>query len=100
LRPIAWCSFVSGKPEIARKYLHLILESEPTANDFINAGHVEYCLSAKPKAMEYYLKALKQKGMSLIRFSKIMQVDAPILERNGVSPEELPLLVDYIRYLL
>jgi len=100
LRPIAWCSFVSGKLEIARNYLQTILESEPTANDYINAGHVEYCLAFKQKAMEYYMQALRQPGMSVARFAKVIQNDTPVLEANGVKSEELPLLVDYIRFLI
>lgn len=100
LRPIAWCSLVSGKMDIAGNYLRNILELEPTASDFINAGHVEFCRSSKPKAIEYYTKALNQPGMNMTRFARVLRADAPILEANGVKAEEITLLLDYLRYLL
>jgi tetratricopeptide (TPR) repeat protein len=100
LRPIAWCSFVSGKPDIARNYLKNILEQEPTAGDYINAGHVELCLRSKPKAIEYYVKALNQPGMNMTRFANVIRADAPILESQGIKADELSLLLDYLRYMV
>ena len=38
-----WCAF-SRKFDVARKYYDRILEDNPTAHDWLNAGHVELCL--------------------------------------------------------
>lgn len=99
LRPIAWCCLVEGKLEIARNYLKNIIEQGPTAGDYINAGHTEYCLHSKPKAIEYYLKALNDPEMDISRFSQVLMADAAILESNGVNPGELPLLIDFLQYM-
>lgn len=99
-RPIAWCSMAAGKPEIARNYYALIVQDNPTADDYINAGNVEYCLSAKPKAIDMYIKALRKPGMSIARFSKTLKADYQLFESQGVSSSELELLVDYLRYLV
>jgi len=98
LRPIAWCCFVLGKLEMARNYMNTILKNDPNAQDFINAGHVEFCLFNKTKAMEYYQKAINEYDTSFARFNEILASDQEFLLANGVNPEEIPMISDYIRY--
>jgi tetratricopeptide (TPR) repeat protein len=98
LRPIAWCCFVLGKLDLALNYFHLLLNEEPTANDFINVGHVELCLGNKPKAMEYYIAAIASGGTSLIQLSETLDFDKHHLLANGVDKAEIQLITDYIRY--
>jgi len=98
LRPIAWCCFVLNKLDIAKNYIDNILQSEPTAHDFINAGHIEYCQHNKTRAMEYYRKALSDKEMTFERFNEILGSDRDFLLANGVNPEEIPMISDYLRY--
>jgi len=98
LRPIAWCCFVLNKPDMAKSYMNTILQSEPTAHDYINAGHIEYCHHNKTKAMDYYRKALSDQLMTFERFNEILDFDKEYLLGNGVNPEEIPMIIDYLRY--
>ncbi len=98
LRPIAWCCFVLGKLDLAADYLRLVMSGETTANDLINAGHVELCLGNKPKAMENYISALSHGGVTLTQFSETLDFDKKYLITNGINPTEIQLITDYIRF--
>ena len=97
LRPIAWCSFTTGKLEIASNYSAMILDSDPGAHDYINAGHLAMCLGDKPKAIIMYRKSLESKEISYEKFQSVFSHDEPYLMQNGVDKEEIPLLLDYLR---
>lgn len=98
LRPIAWCSFVQNKLDIARNYLHTILSLSPSAHDYINAGHVEFCLGKKFEALELYRKSLSTGEISIQKFREILIMDKDFLIQNGVDKNDLPLVVDFLRY--
>jgi hypothetical protein len=98
LRPIAWCCFVLNKLDLAVNYFQLILNDEPTANDLINAGHVELCIGNKPKAMERYIEAISSGGTSLLQFTETLDFDKRYLITNGVDPTEVQLITDYLRF--
>ena len=98
LRPIAWCCFVLGKLDLAHNYLQLVLAELPTANDMINAGHIELCAGNKPKAMEYYIAAVSTAGINLLQFAETLDFDKHYLVANGVDPTEIQLITDYLRF--
>jgi tetratricopeptide (TPR) repeat protein len=98
LRPIAWCCFVLGKLDLAHNYFQLILQENSTANDLINAGHVELCAGNKPKAMERYIAAIATGEISLTQFAETLDFDKRYLIANGVDPTEIQLITDYLRF--
>jgi tetratricopeptide (TPR) repeat protein len=98
LRPISWCCFVLGKLDLATNYLQQIFAENPTGNDMVNAGHVELSLGNKPKAMEYYLSAVTNFGISLTQFSETLDFDKHHLFANGVELSEIQLIKDYLRF--
>jgi len=98
LRPIAWCCFVLNELEMARNYMKTVLENDPGSHDYINAGHVELCHFNKIKAIEYYRKALVDGSISLSRLKEILDADKEFLISNGISPDEIPMITDYLRY--
>lgn len=98
LRPIAWCCFVLGKLDLALTYFQLILDEEPTANDLINAGHIELCMGNKPKAMERYIAAIASGGTNLLQFSETLDFDKRYLIANGVDSTDIQLITDYLRF--
>ncbi len=99
-RPIAWCYFVTGKLEEAGKYYDKILEKEPLHHDFLNAGHVAWALGNRREAIRLYQQAYKKGGGDFRKFLKIFEADRPWLLRNGIDPQEIPLLLDYLDYTL
>lgn len=98
LRPIAWCCFVLGKLDLAKNYFQLIAGEGLTANDLINAGHIELCLGNKPKAMENYMAALRSGEINLRQFTETLDFDKHFLVANGVDATEIQLISDYLRF--
>ncbi len=99
-RPIAWCYFVTGKLEESKKYYDKILEKEPLRHDLLNAGHVAWSLGDRPGAIRLYQQAYKTGGGDFHEFLKIFEADKPWLIKNGIDPDEIPLVLDYLDYTL
>lgn len=99
MRPIAWCLFVSGKFSEARHYYEKLMENEPNKYDFMNLGHVFLCMNEQQKAIECYLQSLRQKDNSMQQFMAGFNDDIQHLVKNGVNPEDLPILADYLKYM-
>lgn len=94
-RGIAWCSFVIGKLEQAVKYSQKIIESDPVAADYLNAGHTACCMKSLNIAVEYYQKAIELL-QSRERFIELFYKDKNYLIGNGVAEEDLPLIADLL----
>jgi tetratricopeptide (TPR) repeat protein len=100
LRPISWCAFAAGKLDIAMSYCERLLQLNPSAVDYINAGHIQLCFENRSKAMEYYLLALQSSEISFQRFEEILQFDSVYLLNNGLKYNEIKFVKDYLRYRL
>ena len=100
LRPIAWSSFVLGKLDNSKKYLEKLIDKDANRFDYINLGHVEWCLGNKEAAIENYIKSVKQKDNTLESFLGSFRVDEKHLLKNGVEEDDIPLMLDYLQYKL
>lgn len=98
LRPIAWCLFVNGKLSESKYYYEKLMEDEPTKYDYMNLAHVFLCMNETNKAIDCYMQSLKQKDNSVKQFVTGFEEDIPYLTENGVNPDGLPVLLDYIKY--
>jgi tetratricopeptide (TPR) repeat protein len=98
LRPIAYSLFVMGKLDQAREAYEEILSSSdtPSPYDLMNAGHVALCTGNRGKALELYHKSLNAEGFGKKQFIHAFREDIPWLEKCGITPEEIPLIADYI----
>ncbi len=99
-RPIAWCSFLTGRYDQARNYYKKILAHQPNMQDYLNAGHTEWVLQNMSLALEYYRKAVQEEKGNWAKFYEQFEQDVPDLKRAGVENEEIPLVLDQLRYLL
>ena len=97
-RPIAWVSFLTGKMDQASKYYKKILESAPNAHDRINAGHLEWCLGNRKKALALYLSSIKEGGITIEKFLEIFNEDKLILLKNKIDKDDIPIMLDRLRY--
>lgn len=97
-RPIAWCSFLEKKNEQARRYYEKILADKPTAQDYMNAGHVEFVSANMKAALELYRQSIEKGGSDLEHFLSAFRQDEPELKQQGVSPEDIPILLDQLMY--
>ena len=97
-RPIAWCSFLAGKYDQARNYYNKISSSNPDSQDYMNAGHTEWVLQNVKGALELYKKSLLSEKADYEKFKTEFQNDIPELIAAGVEKEEIPLMLDNVRY--
>ena len=99
IRPVAYCHFVLGKLEEAAHFYKQILRSEsPSAYDWMNAGHVQLCSGNKTDALKNYRQSLLASTLSDEAFVDAFEEDVPFLLENGISREEIPLIMDYLLF--
>lgn len=95
-RSIAWCLFLMKRYEEALKFYRLLLEGpSPTAQDWMNAGHVYLVTHQFPKAKEYYLKAQSYEKVHsdfVIKFNE----DKRVLLGLGMEMEDILIMLDLL----
>ena len=96
-RSIAWCSFLAHKFDVSQRYYKKIVESAPTAHDYLNAGHVELALGNMENTIEHYSNSIK-KIKNLKSFKALLRGDFKELEQAGVDLKIIPALLDKIEY--
>lgn len=99
-RPIAWCSFVIGKYEQARKYYRKILENKPNEQDYLNAGHTELVLHNIKEALALYKRSVQSDSNNFHKFMEQFHQDLPELKAAGINDADIPLILDELRYIL
>jgi tetratricopeptide (TPR) repeat protein len=99
-RPIAWCSFLTGKKEQAEKYFLKLMEDEPNRHDLMNMGHVQWSLGHRKEALDFYRKAISEEGFSAAEFLEVFEEDLPHLLDQGIDREDVPIMLDQLRYFL
>jgi tetratricopeptide (TPR) repeat protein len=97
-RPIAWCSFLTGKYKEATDYYAKILENNPNAVDYLNAGHVRLVMGNNKEALNLYHQALNAQGNSYEKFIELFTADISDLLQAGVKQENIPVLLDCLMY--
>ncbi len=95
-RPIAWCCFVLGRLEQAEKYFEEIIRKGGNQHDYMNIGHVQWCLKKKEAAMESYRDSLRKSSYKMEWFEPVFMEDGRILKMHGIEAEDLPLMLDYL----
>ncbi|MGQ9619386.1 MAG: tetratricopeptide repeat protein [Bacteroidales bacterium] len=100
LRPIAWCCLALGKLTDSEKYYERLSAEKLNAHDYINRGHLAFCMGRKKDAVEFYRRGLAVGGVSRDDFIRIFNEDKPMLIGNGIDPGDIPILIDYLFYIL
>ncbi|SMO44077.1 hypothetical protein SAMN06265379_101824 [Saccharicrinis carchari] len=99
-RPIAWCSFVTGNFDQAEKYYQKLLISDARTQDLVNLGHVYWCKSNRKEALLFYQKAVAKMKNDYSVFFETFKEDTPTLLDNGINSEDIPIMLDQLKYLL
>jgi tetratricopeptide (TPR) repeat protein len=98
MRPIAWCSFILGKFETAQKYYNKLFEKgKGNMHDYLNYGHVEWCMGNPQNALEAYKSSINQKGASKDSFEKEYLGDKDYLLQHGINEIDIYLMLDQIK---
>ena len=99
-KAISWCAFVTGNFAQAGYYSDKLIENTPDLQDFINAGHIEWCKGKTTEALNYYVKSIRLIENNKQEFYNIMLQDKPYLIANGIDENDFPLLLDELSYRL
>ena len=95
-RPLAWCSFILGKMDMAKKYLEKVIEKEKNKNDYLNLAHINWCMGDRKLAINNYRQALIISKKDIHWFDRAMNEDKPHLLNNGIDIFDFHLMKDYI----
>jgi tetratricopeptide (TPR) repeat protein len=100
LRPIAWCSFLTGKKDQAEKYLQRLMDDQPQKHDLMNMGHVQWSLGKRKEAIVFYQLSISKIGFSESEFLEVFEEDLPHLINQGVDQDDVPIMLDQLRYFI
>ena len=100
LRPIAWCYLALGRFDDSERYYERLSVEKLTAHDYINKGHLSLCRGNKKEAVENYKQSIASGEISREEFMSIFTEDRPLLVSNGVNPDDLPILLDYLFFIV
>ena len=98
LRPIAWCSLLTGNIEQSRRYYTRILNETPASGDYLNMGHLELVSGNVRDAINLYKLSIENDRGDSEAFIKSMRADTPVLVKNGVDASTVPLVIDALLY--
>jgi len=99
-RPIGWCSLLVGKKQQSEQYFSKLVEDSPNKFDLMNMGHVQWCLGKRKIALDYYKQSINDADMSEKEFMEAFYEDLEHLLQQGVDAEDVPIMLDQLRYAL
>jgi tetratricopeptide (TPR) repeat protein len=99
-RPIGWCSLLVGKKQQSEQYFEKLMLESPNKFDLLNMGHVQWCLGNRKLALDYYKQSINDAEMSEAEFMEAFHEDLEHLLRQGVDAEDVPIMLDQLRYAL
>ncbi len=96
-RAITWCSFIAWNIQKADYYAQKLLDNQPTAHDYLNAGHIAWCQRRIGDVVELYQKCIKAQNNNWDLFIESFNEDKLHLIANGVDADEIPLMLDVLK---
>jgi tetratricopeptide (TPR) repeat protein len=100
LRPIAYCYFALGKFDESIKYYDRLSVGKLTPHDLINMGHLALCRENKKEAIDFYRRSITGGELTREKFISIFQEDRNLLVSLGVNPDDLPIILDYLLFII
>ncbi len=100
LRPIAFCYFALGRFDDSDKYYEQLSADKLKAHDLINMGHLALCRERKKEAVDLYRQSIISGEISKDQFVTIFTEDKDLLVSLGVNPDDLPILLDYLLFII
>jgi tetratricopeptide (TPR) repeat protein len=100
LRPIAFCYFALGRFDESEKYYDRLSAGTFNAHDYINRGHLALCTGNKKEAIDFYRQSIISGELSKEQFMAIFSEDRVLLVSLGVNPDDLPILLDYLLFII
>ncbi|MDR2496181.1 MAG: tetratricopeptide repeat protein [Tannerellaceae bacterium] len=103
-KALAWCLFLAGRYEDALVYYAKILAGEvdndlPDAVEFVRYGHAAWAAGQPERAASLYMDCIYFEHIEFEEFLRLFNRDTPHLLAAGISPEEIPLMIDKVRIM-
>lgn len=99
LRPLAWTLMISGDFERAGKYYdRIMLNLEPIPADYLNMGHLALAERRFREALNFYSLNVTSRNDGIDGLIADINADMPTLEKIGIDPTLMPLLIDSLLY--
>lgn len=96
IHAIAWCSMHCGDYPRARKYTEMLLASKPSANDLLNAGHLELLTGHFEKAVGLYADSIAARNFDTSGFMIDFESDSAEIEAFAtISPLHRAIVLDH-----
>ena len=96
-RPVAWCSFLLGADDRSLEYYErIIAQDKPTAQDYLNRGHVLMAMQRIQDAIESYRTSLDLENGDADKLRKAIYADLQPLIARGIDANDLPIIIDAI----
>ncbi|MDE7145617.1 MAG: hypothetical protein K2O30_05660, partial [Duncaniella sp.] len=83
------CSLLAGHYERGKKYNSILLTGAPSAEDFLNAGHLELLTGHLNEAVERYAASIAARNFDVEAFINAMKADAYLTSRAEAVDELL-----------
>lgn len=99
-RLLAWSLMMTGDFTRAEEQYRIILSADPSVTDYFNAGHLYLASGQRRKAIDTYLRGVAGGDGSVSSFVDAMNADSGDLQKIGVSPADIPLIIDAVKYSL
>lgn len=77
-----------------------LIEDKPGKHDYMNMGHVQWSLGNRKAALDFYKRSISGKGFNEKEFLEVFEEDLPHLLRQGIDKEDVPIMLDQLRYFL
>jgi tetratricopeptide (TPR) repeat protein len=100
LRPIAFCYLAMGRLDESEKYYERLSAGKLNAHDLINKGHLALCKGKKREAIDLYRQSIISGELTKDKFISIFKDDNTLLISLGVNPDDLPILLDYLLFII
>lgn len=94
IRPIAWCEFIMDNYKRSTEYYNKIKESDNTAHDYLNKGHLYLATHDIKAAINAYNSSLKLMNGDFDNFKKEFYADLDLLINKGIDKNIIPLIMD------
>lgn len=83
---------------MSHDYYNKILNESPTAQDYLNIGHLVFCERHYEDAINYYMQSLKLFDYNMENFMHNFTGDKNYLLQRGLTELEICLIADKLAY--
>lgn len=98
-RAIAWAELMAGNTDKSLAYYDRLMESTAcTPADHLNRGHALLVKHDLKNAAECYRRAARHHDFGIGKLEETLSADTRTLEKLGVDPAVLPLLLDKVKF--